>query len=94
MSSKKDKLENSKDKLAGETKEAFGKLTGNEQLELKGKLQSAKADLKKKTNIEDNVEKAKESIAGKANDMIDKKEAKEKEKNKHQDKGIPFFTLY
>ncbi|MBN1892211.1 MAG: CsbD family protein [Clostridiales bacterium] len=80
MSSEKKKLENSKDKLAGETKEAFGKLTGNEQLELKGKLQSAKADFKKKTNVKDNVEKAKENLAGKANDMIDKKEAKKNKK--------------
>ena len=94
MCSKNDKFDNTKDKIAGESKEAFGKLTGNEQLELKGKLQSAKADFKKKTNVEDNVEKAKESIAGKANDMIDKQEAKTKEKNKHPETGIPFFILY
>lgn len=94
MCSKNDKLDNSKDKIVGETKEAFGKLTGNEQLELKGKLQSAKADFKKKTNVEDNVEKAKESIAGKANDMIDKQEAKKKDKNKQPKTGIPFFILY
>lgn len=80
MHAKKDKLDNSKEKIIGETKEAIGKITGNEQMELSGKLQSSKADFKKKTNVSDNVEKAKEGIAGKINDLIDKKDAKKKSK--------------
>ena len=74
MNSKNDKFDNAKDKIAGETKEAVGKVTGNEQLELRGNLQSSKADFKKKSS--DNVEKTKEGIAGKINDMIDKNDAK------------------
>jgi len=76
MNSKNDKFDNAKDKIAGETKETVGKVTGNEQLELRGKLQSSKADFKKNTNVGDNVEKTREEIAGKINNMIDKKDAK------------------
>ena len=76
MKTKNDKFDNSKDKIAGETKEAVGKVTGNEQLELRGKLQSSKADFKKKTNVGDKVERTKEGIAGKINGMMDKKDAK------------------
>ena len=41
-------MTDSKDKVIGEVKEAVGKVTGNEELELKGKIQSSKADLKDK----------------------------------------------
>jgi len=80
MSNKNDKLDNSKQKIAGKTKEVIGKITGNEQLELKGKLQTTKANFKEKTNIGDNVEKVKENIAGTINDMMDKKHAKHDKK--------------
>ena len=49
MSDLKDKLEHAKDKVLGKTKEAVGKSTGSEETELKGKLQSIKADLKEKS---------------------------------------------
>ena len=81
MNLNNDKFDNSKEKIAGETKETVGKITGNEQLELSGKLQSSKADFKKKTNVSNNVEKAKEGIAGKINDMMDKKDAKKEAEN-------------
>ena len=68
MTTLKGKVENAKDKIVGETKEATGKVTGNEELELKGKIQSSKADLKKKAG------EVKESIAGTINDITDKKE--------------------
>lgn len=61
------KTENAKDKLLGGVKEAVGKVTGNEELELKGKIQSAKPDLG------DKVDEIKQGIAGKLNDLIDKK---------------------
>lgn len=64
------KFNNAKDKVVGEVKEAAGKLTGNEQLELKGKIQSAKADLKIKAND------VKEVVASKFNNAIDKKSKK------------------
>ena len=67
MTDTKDKLENAKDKIIGETKEVVGKVTGNDELELEGKIQSAKSDIKKKT------EEIKEDIADKINDIIDKK---------------------
>jgi len=75
MNSKNEKFDNSKEKFMGESKEVIGKITGNEQLELRGKLQSAKADFKQKTSVSNNVEKAKEGIAGKINNMIDRKDA-------------------
>ena len=77
----KNKFDNSKEKLVGETKEAVGKITGNEQLELSGKLQAAKADFKKKTSVSNNIEEAKEAVAGKMNDVIDKSNAKKNARN-------------
>lgn len=63
MADLKSKLENTKDKVVGKSKEAFGKATGNEETELKGKVQSSKADVKEKS---DDV---KENISKKINDM-------------------------
>ena len=68
MSNLKDKLENTKDKVMGKTKEAVGNATGNEETELKGKLQYQKADLKEK------FDDGKENIAKKVNDALDKSE--------------------
>jgi len=72
MTDSKNKIKNAKDKISGEVKEAIGKITDNEQLELQGKIQSATSDLKEKTNIPNNVNKIKENFAGKINDIIDK----------------------
>jgi uncharacterized protein YjbJ (UPF0337 family) len=41
-----DKLDNTKDDMAGKAKEATGKLTDNERLEAEGKADQSKADLK------------------------------------------------
>lgn len=41
-----DKIQNTGEKLAGKSKEAAGKLTGNEKLEAEGKTDQAKSDLK------------------------------------------------
>jgi len=76
MTSFKNKLNRNKDKITGEVKEATGKITGNEQLELKGKIQSAQGNIKKNMNVSENIEEIKESIAGKINDNIDKRKAK------------------
>jgi uncharacterized protein YjbJ (UPF0337 family) len=73
MTDSKSKVNNAADKTIGEVKEAVGKVTGNEELELKGKMQSAKSDIKDKLNIGDKVDETKEVIAGKINDFIDKK---------------------
>ncbi len=74
MSSSKNKMNITKDKLVGEAKEAIGKVTNNEELELKGKIQSSKSDIFEK------ADDIKENIAGKLNDMIDKKKEKENSK--------------
>ena len=41
-----DKLDNAKDKVTGEAKEATGKVTDNERLETEGKADQSEADLK------------------------------------------------
>ena len=66
MTDSKCKIENAKNKIAGEVKEASGKVTNNEELELKGKIQSSTSDVKENTG------EIKEGIAGKINDTIDK----------------------
>lgn len=73
MTDTKDKLDAAKDKIVGEVKEAVGKVTGNESLELEGKIQSVKGDIKKKMDIGDQVEEMKEDVADTINDLIDKK---------------------
>jgi uncharacterized protein YjbJ (UPF0337 family) len=78
MSDFKRKIDHAKNKFAGEMKEAAGKVTGNEQLELKGKIQSTKADIKKNLSVKDKIEDIKENIAEKMNDRIDKKKKKKK----------------
>jgi uncharacterized protein YjbJ (UPF0337 family) len=71
-------LKNSKDKFKGKIAEAVGELTGNEQLELKGKLQVAKVDFKNKIDVKEKVENAKEGIAKKLNNHLDKNTRKHK----------------
>lgn len=61
------KIKNAKDKVVGETKEAIGKVTNNKELEIKGKIQSTKADI----NIKG--EKIKDDVNRKVNKAFDKK---------------------
>jgi uncharacterized protein YjbJ (UPF0337 family) len=82
MSDFKKDFNHTKNKVAGEVKEAVGKVTGNEQMELKGKIQSAKADLKKNWDVGNKIEDIKENIAGKMNDRIDKNNKKSNKKKK------------
>jgi len=63
MTELKSKIKNTKDKVVGKAKEAFGKATGSEEMELKGKIQSKKADVK------ETLDNTKEKIAKKINDM-------------------------
>ncbi len=72
MTNTKGKIESTKDKLVGGVKETVGKVTSNEELELKGKMQSKKGDLEgKATAASDKVNDLKENIAGNINDTID-----------------------
>ena len=70
MSDFKDKFDNAKDKFMGKAKEAVGKSTGSQETELKGKLQSKKADVKEK------FDDYKEKLAGKINDKLDEEDKK------------------
>lgn len=73
MKDLKDKAEIAIDKIEGGLNEAAGKISGNKQLELKGKLQVSKAELEKKMDIKDNINEIKENIADKIIKKMDKK---------------------
>ena len=68
MTDLKNKIENTKDKVIGKTKEGVGRVTGSQETELEGKLQYQKGDLKDKVNNN------KENIAEKINDTLDKRQ--------------------
>lgn len=75
MTDFKGKFNTNMDKIIGEVKEKVGKITGNEELELKGKLQSIKSDITERINKDDigkKMNEIKENIAGKINNQIDK----------------------
>lgn len=72
MSDLRDKFENARDKFIGEVTEAVGKVTGNEEQELKGKIQSKMADLDK------DFDDSKDNLVEKINDMWDKKDEEKK----------------
>lgn len=76
MSNFKKNFDHAKNKFSGEAKIVTGRITGNEQLELKGKIQSSKADLKKNLNVADKIEDIKENIAESINKRIDQKKKK------------------
>ncbi|WP_414150630.1 CsbD family protein [Acetobacterium carbinolicum] len=73
MSNPKVKIESTKDKLVGGVKEKVGKVTGNEKLELKGKIQAKKGELEEKAiHMVDKAEEFTEDVAENINDAIDK----------------------
>ena len=76
MTHSKGNAATAKDKITGKMEEGIGRVTGNQQMELKGKILSMKSDLKGKTNISDMMHNVKENIAEKINDGIDKKNNK------------------
>jgi uncharacterized protein YjbJ (UPF0337 family) len=66
----KKKIENVKEKVVGQGKETIGKVTGNHELELKGKMQAAKVDIME--NVEDSIHDIRQGVAEKINNVIDK----------------------
>lgn len=75
MNSFERKLDRAKNKVSGVVKQAAGKITGDEVLELKGRMQSSQADLQKRTDVDDAIkqmkqsaEKGKASVVHKVND--------------------------
>ncbi|MGH4124256.1 MAG: CsbD family protein [Clostridium sp.] len=61
------KVENVKDKVVGKIKETAGKVSDNQTMEIKGKLQYQKGNLKEK------IDKTKDKIVDKFNDTLNKK---------------------
>jgi len=55
------KLNRTKNKVVGVMKQTAGKITGDDVLELKGRMQSAGADLQKKTDVDDGIRHVKQS---------------------------------
>jgi len=66
MSNLNNKVENAKDKVVGKTKETAGRVTGNQEMELKGTLQYKKGDLKEK------IDKTKDKFTEKINETLNK----------------------
>ena len=67
MNSFERKVNRAKNKVAGIAKQTAGKITGDEVLELKGRIQSSQADLQKKTDVADAIDQIKQTAAkGKA----------------------------
>jgi uncharacterized protein YjbJ (UPF0337 family) len=63
---KNKKAENMKDKTVGKIKEKVGKATGNEKMEIKGKIQSAKAEVKQEMGtLKENLKEKVKDIKGK-----------------------------
>lgn len=71
-----DTIKNKAEELAGDAKEAIGKLTGNEKLEAEGKVDQASGNVKefgnkateKTDDLSNKVEGYKEAIADKLSD--------------------------
>ena len=67
MNSFERKINRAKNKVSGIAKQTAGKITGDEVLELKGRIQSSQADLQKKTDVGDAIDQMKQTAAkGKA----------------------------
>lgn len=70
MSDTKKNLQQEKDNLVGSVKEAYGEATGDQEVELKGKIQRKKAEMNEK------LTDAKNDVLGRVNDKIDNLERK------------------
>jgi len=63
MNSFERKINRAKNKVSGVVKQTAGKITGDEVLELKGRLQSTQADLQKRTDVDDAIHQMKQTAA-------------------------------
>ena len=63
-----EKFENAKDKLSGQAKEGFSKVTDDKETEAEGKAQQGKADAK------DKLEDARDTVKGAAQGMFGDKD--------------------
>lgn len=76
MNNMERKLNHTKSKLSGVAKQAAGKLSGDEVMELEGRIQSSQADFQKSTDagalnrkIKQTAAQAQASVAHKAEDV-------------------------
>lgn len=67
MTNLNNKVENEKDKVVGKIKETVGKASDNQEMELKGRLQYQKGNLK------EGIDKTEEKIEEKFDDTLNKK---------------------
>ncbi|MGO2822684.1 MAG: CsbD family protein [Brachybacterium tyrofermentans] len=63
-----EKFENATDKMGGQAKEGFGKLTGDKETQAEGQAQQGKADAK------DKLEDARDTVKGAVNGMFGNKD--------------------
>ena len=61
--SAENKFENATEKLGGQAKEGFGKITGDKEIETEGKADQASASVK------DKIEDAKDTVKGAVNKL-------------------------
>jgi len=61
MKSFERKFDRAKNKVSGFVKQTAGKVTGNEVLELKGRMQSSQADFQKRTDVDDAIQQIKQT---------------------------------
>lgn len=66
-----EKFENAKDKLSGQAKEGFGKVTGDKETETEGQAQQGKADAK------DKLQDARDSVKGAADGLFGNKDKRD-----------------
>ena len=84
---KENKLKEMKDKLVGSVKEVAGKVTDNEELELKGKLQKGVGKAREVAgDVADKAEGVKDDALASVNRKLD--ETKEKIERKKREKDL------
>ncbi|MGO1598680.1 CsbD family protein [Brachybacterium sp.] len=66
-----EKFENAKDKLSGQAKEGFGRVTGDKETEAEGHAQQGKAEAK------DTLQDARDSVKGAAEGMFGDKDKRD-----------------
>lgn len=80
------KLKAMKDKVVGSVKEATGKVTDNEELELKGKLQQGVGKAREAADdISDKVRDTKDDVVGSINKKIDETEVELERKKRERE---------
>ncbi|MEN6594359.1 MAG: hypothetical protein ABFC31_05330 [Clostridiaceae bacterium] len=72
MKSFERKMDRAKGRFNGAVNQAAGKISGDEVLELKGRMQTAQADLKEKTDVGEQISRLRQSAAKGKTDISEK----------------------